>query len=62
MNISALIDQRQELLEVLEAQTDAAQAVVDAWEKGDLAGAVNTLEGFIPAARAAIAEAKGGAS
>ena len=51
----------QELLDALEAQTDAAQAVIDAWEKGDLAGAVRMLEEFIPAARAAIAKAKGGA-
>jgi hypothetical protein len=51
-----------DLLEVLAAQTDAAQAVIDAWEKGDLAGAVRTLDGSIHSARAAIAKAKGGAS
>jgi hypothetical protein len=51
-----------DLLEVLEAQTDAAQAVIDAWENGDLAGAVRTLDGSILSARAAIAKAKGGAS
>jgi hypothetical protein len=51
----------QDLLKALEAQTDAAQVVIDSWEKGDLAGAVRTLDGFIPAARAAIAAAKGGA-
>jgi hypothetical protein len=52
----------QELLDALEAQTEAAQAVIDAWEKGDLAGAVRMLDGCIPAARAAIAEAKAGVS
>jgi hypothetical protein len=51
-----------DLLDVLEGQTAAAQTVIDAWETGDLAGAVNTLDGFMPAARAAIAKAKGDAS
>lgn len=51
----------QDLFDVLEAQTDAAQAVIDAWCKGDLAGAVRALDGAIPAARASIAKAKGGA-
>jgi hypothetical protein len=46
-----------ELLEALNAQTDAAQAVVDAWAEGDLANAVRALDGSIPAARAAIAKA-----
>jgi hypothetical protein len=32
-----------DLLAALEAQTDAAQAVIDAWEQGDLATAVNGL-------------------
>ena len=51
-----------DLLESLEAETNAAQAVTDAWEKGDLAGAVRCLSGLIPAARIAIAKAKGGVS
>ena len=46
-----------ELLEALDAQTEAAQAVIDAWAEGDLAQAVRTLDGSIPAARAAIAKA-----
>ena len=46
-----------ELLEALDAQTEAAQAVIDAWAEGDLAEAVRTLDGSIPAARAAIAKA-----
>jgi hypothetical protein len=46
-----------ELLEALEAQTEAAQAVIDAWAEGDLAEAVRALDGSIPAARAAIAKA-----
>jgi hypothetical protein len=47
-----------DLFEALDAQTAAAQAVIDAWAKGDLAGAVRTLDGSIPAARAAIAKAR----
>ncbi len=51
-----------ELLSALEGQTDAAQAVIDNWEKGDFAAAVRTLDGWIATARGAIAEAKGGQS
>jgi hypothetical protein len=47
-----------DLLDALEAQTDAAQAVIDAWAGGDLAAAVRTLDGSIPAARAAIVKAR----
>ena len=50
-----------DLLDALEAQTDAAQAVVDAWERGDLAAAVHILEGCISPARTVIAAARGGA-
>lgn len=46
-----------DLLGALESQTEAAQAVIDAWAKGDLAGAVRMLDGSIPAARVAIAKA-----
>lgn len=49
-----------DLLNALEAQTTEAQAVIDAWEQGDLAGAVRMLDASIPAARAAIAKAKTG--
>jgi hypothetical protein len=45
-----------------EGQTEAAQAVIDAWDNGHLAGAMRTLAGFTPAARAVIAKAKGGAA
>lgn len=51
-----------ELLDALGAQTEAAQAVIDSWSQGDLAAAVRTLDGAIPAARAAIMRAKGGTS
>ena len=50
-----------DLLDALEAQTDAAQAVIDAWAEGDLAAAVRMLDGCIPAARKAILSATGGA-
>ena len=50
------------MLDALDAQTDAAQAVIDAWDKGDLAGAVRALAGCIPASRALSAKAKGGAA
>ena len=51
-----------ELLEALDAQTTAAQAVIDNWSKGDLAAAVNALEATIDKAKAAITRAKGGAT
>jgi len=49
-----------DLLEALEAQTQAAQGVIDNWSEGDLAAAVRTLDASIDGARAAIAKAKGG--
>jgi hypothetical protein len=49
-----------ELLDVLGGQTEAAQGVIDSWEKGNLAAAVNALDGWIAPARTAIAKAKGG--
>ena len=51
-----------DLLEALVAQTEAAQAVLDCWARGNLAGAVCRLDGAVTAARAAIAKAKGGAA
>ena len=51
-----------DLLEALEAQTEAAQAVVDSWEAGDLAGAVRGLDASLDGARCAIAKATGGVS
>ena len=47
-----------DVLEALESQTDAAQAVIDNWSQGDLAAAVRSLDGSIEAARAAIVKAK----
>lgn len=44
----------QELVAVLLGIADAAQAVVDRWERGDLAGAVNNLEGWIDDAHQAV--------
>jgi hypothetical protein len=51
-----------DLIEALEHQTEAAQAVVDSWERGDLAGAVNGLEHSLDGAVAALAKVKGGAA
>jgi hypothetical protein len=48
-----------ELLDILKEQTDAAQAVIDNWSSGDLAAAVNALEGLIEPARGIIARAEG---
>jgi hypothetical protein len=48
-----------ELLTALEGQTEAAQAVIDHWAKGDLAAAVRSLDAWIAPAREAIAKAKG---
>jgi hypothetical protein len=50
-----------ELLEALVDQTEAAQAVIDAWAEGDLAAAVRWLDASTATARAAVAKAKGGA-
>jgi hypothetical protein len=47
-----------DLLDALEAQTTAAQAVIDSWAEGDLAAAVRELDASIPDARAAIAKTK----
>jgi hypothetical protein len=47
-----------DLLDALEAQTEAAQAVIESWAQGDLAGAVRALDASIQPARAAIAKAK----
>ena len=47
-----------DLLDALEGQTEATQAVVDRWAEGDLAAAVRALDAAIAPARAAIAKAK----
>ena len=52
----------QNLIDALEDQTDAARAVIESWERGDLAGAVHGLELSLDGALAAIAKAKGGAA
>jgi hypothetical protein len=51
-----------EMLAALEGQTEAAQAVIDNWERGNLAGAVGALADWIAPARNAIAKATGGRS
>jgi len=48
-----------ELLAALEAQTEAAQAVIDNWPKGDLGVAVRALDTGLAMARSAIARATG---
>ena len=48
-----------DLLRVLEEQTAAAQAVIDNWEKGDLARAVRALDASITAARTGLARTRG---
>lgn len=52
----------QDLFAALQTQTEAAQAVIDAWSEGDLAGAVRMLDASLADAQAVIAKAKGGAS
>ena len=49
-----------ELLDALQTQTDAAQDVLDNWERGDLAAAVRALAATLAASRAAVRQAKGG--
>jgi hypothetical protein len=46
-----------EVLEMLEELTDAAQAVIDSWDRGDLAGAVRSLNSCIESSRTIIAGA-----
>jgi hypothetical protein len=50
-----------DLFTALVAQTEAAQAVIDSWEQGDLAAAVNGLGHAMVPARAAILNARGAA-
>jgi hypothetical protein len=52
----------QDLIDALEQQTEAARAVIDSWEQGDLAGAVHGLEMSLDESLAAIAKVKGGAA
>ena len=47
-----------DLIDALESQTDAAQAVIDNWSSGNLAAAVRALDAAIAPARAVIAKAK----
>lgn len=47
-----------ELLNALRTQSDAAQDVLDNWERGDLAGAVRALAATISTSRDAIAKAR----
>jgi hypothetical protein len=54
------LEAAQDLIDALEQQTEAARAVIDSWEQGDLAGAVHGLELSLDEALAALAKAKGG--
>ena len=51
-----------DLIDALEGQTEAARAVIESWEQGDLAGAVHGLELSLDESLAAIAKVKGGAA
>jgi hypothetical protein len=59
---SGLPEAVQDLVDALERQSEAARAVIDSWEQGDLAGAVHGLEMSLDEALAALAKAKGGAA
>ena len=52
----------QDLIDAFEEQTEAARAVIESWEKGDLASAVHGLEMSLDDSVVAIAKAKGGAA
>ena len=49
------LEAAQDLIDALEQQTEAARAVIDSWEQGDLAGAVHGLELSLDEALAALA-------
>jgi hypothetical protein len=51
-----------DLIDAFELQTQKARTVIDSWERGDLAAAVNGLEHSLDEALAAIAKVKGGAA
>jgi hypothetical protein len=57
-----LPDSVRDLIDAFEQQTEAAQAVIDSWEQGDLAGAVHGLELSLDESVAALAKVKGGAA
>jgi len=59
---SCLPEAVQDLVDALEQQTEAARAVIDSWQQGDLAGAVHGLEMSLDEALAALAKVKGGAA
>jgi hypothetical protein len=49
-----------DMIDAFEQQTEAARAVIDSWEQGDLAGAVHGLELSLDESVAALAKVKGG--
>jgi hypothetical protein len=56
-DIPAVAAAARAMLAALQAITDSADSVVDSWEHGDLAGAVNMLDADRDTAREAIAAA-----
>ena len=51
-----------DMLDELQAGTEAAQCVLNNWTQGNLAAAVNSLEEWMNGAKVAIAKATGGAA
>jgi hypothetical protein len=55
------LEATQDLIDAIERQTEAARAVIDSWEQGDLAGAVHGIQLSVDQALVALSKAKGGA-
>jgi hypothetical protein len=51
-----------DMIDAFEQQTEAARAIIDSWEHGDLAGAVHGLELSLDESVDALAKVKGGAA
>jgi len=51
-----------DLIDAFELQIERARAVIESWERGDLAAAVNGLENSLDESLTAIAKVKGGAA
>jgi len=61
-NTDRLPEAVRDMIDAFTPQTEAARAVIDSWEQGDLAGAAHGLELSLDESVAALAKVKGGAA